>query len=272
MKTTKLLLVCLLLAGLSIQAQKFYVRAGIGAALSTSAYFVGDYTNSDNTNAATAKKKGLGTGLPFVLAAGYKIHENFKIELGVDYFYGFKLKYKDVSLWAKNEGNFSAQMLSLVPALIFTLPLEKFQPYARLGLKIGILNRIISEEHSEFTGEGKTFADTRDYTNRDYGGVPFGIQAAFGTDIVLNSTLSLFGEIQVDGISYAPTHGKYTKYEENGADQLGNMTTNEKEVDYVTDIDYNENIPDDQPDKELKTNYPLNNVGIVIGVRINIGQ
>jgi hypothetical protein len=272
MKTKKLLLMCLLLTGLSIQAQKIYVRAGLGAALSTSAVYLGNTDYSSNNETAEASKKGFGTGLPFVLAAGYKIHENIKIELGVNYFYGFNLKYEYTSSNAKYSYKMNAQMLSLVPAFIFNLPLEKFQPYARLGLKIGILNRLITEENAEFTGELKTFADTRDYILRDYGGIPVGVQAAIGTEIVLSDKFSFFGEIQVDGISYAPAHGKYTKYEENGADQLGNMTTKEKEVDYVTDIDYNENIPDDQPDKEIKTNYPLNNVGIVIGVKINIGQ
>jgi hypothetical protein len=98
------------------------------------------------------------------------------------------------------------------------------------------------------------------------------VQAAMGTDIVLGDKLSLFAEIQVDGISYAPKHGKYTKYDVNGTDQLENMTTKEKEVDYVTDIDYGEDIPDDQPDKQLRNNYPLTNVGLILGLKIKIGQ
>ena len=272
MKTTKLFLVVLLLSGLSVQAQKLYIRAGIGAAITTSAYFIGDWNSTGNSNTAEVKKKGLGTGLPFVLAAGYQVHENILIELGVDYFYGFKVKYNDYTTYAKYEDNFKAQMLSIVPALVFTIPLEKFQPYARLGLKIGVLNRIISEEHAELTGELKTFAETRDYKTRDYGGIPIGVQAAMGTDIVLGDKLSLFAEIQIDGISYAPKHGKYTKYDVNGTDQLENMTTKEKEVDYVTDIDYGEDIPDDQPDKQLRNNYPLTNVGLILGLKIKIGQ
>jgi hypothetical protein len=182
------------------------------------------------------------------------------------------MKFSDVTTYSKYEGKWSAQMLSLVPALIITLPLEKFQPYARLGLKIGILNRLIAEEYQEISGEYKMFANTHDYKLRDYGGVPIGVQAAVGTDIKLGEKLSFFGEIQVDGISYAPTHGKYIKYETNGVDQLGNMTTKEKEFDYVTEINNNDETPDDQPDKQLKTNYPLNNVGLVIGIKIHFGQ
>jgi hypothetical protein len=97
-----------------------------------------------------------------------------------------------------------------------------------------------------------------------------GVQAAIGTDYAVNDMVSIFGEIQIDGISYSPTHGKYTVYNVEGVDQLNVMDVNEKTWIYLKEIDNSKNIPSDQPDERLRTNYRFGNVGLIIGAKINI--
>ena len=88
MKTSGIIIAFLLLIGMSVQAQKFYIRGGLGIAVSTAA--TENYNMDTPANSAsilTSNKKGIGTGLPFVLAGGYKINDHFGFELGIDYFF-----------------------------------------------------------------------------------------------------------------------------------------------------------------------------------------
>lgn len=270
MKTTRILLCGLLLIGMNLQAQKIYVRAGLGAAVSTAGEYVGEYTYTENTDKASYTKKGIGTGLPFVLAAGYMLNENIGLELGVDYFYGFNMKAKFTGANRTYDSKWHGQMLGIVPALVFTFPLDKIHPYARLGLKLGVWNNVIYKDHEVYTqGPSKIGGNDNEMTMKDYGGIAIGAQAALGTEYALSDLISLFGEIQLDGISYAPKHGKYTKFVADGEDILGSLTEKEKKWNYVKEVDYNKNIPNDSPDEYGKINYTFGNVGLVIGVRIN---
>ena len=269
MKKLYITIICLLFTGLNIQAQNLYIRAGLGFAVSTSAQFV---TKSTSTNGWDLKKAGIGTGLPFVAAVGYKLGANIGIELGIDYFQGLNIKSADDQYYnghtvtdatTKTHGS----MLSLVPAFVLTIPLEKLQPYARIGVKIGVLSSEMTKVDGStlyYVGEisQKVPVTTKE---KDYGGVAFGFQAAIGTDFKLSNMLSLFGEIQMDGISYAPSKGKFTEFTVNGVDQLSQMSTTDKSWDYSKSRT-------DGDDKQDKFNIPFNNVGLVVGVKIKLGS
>jgi len=278
MKPFRILIIGLLFTGMSIQAQKIYFRGGFGAAVSTAAdisYHLTGISDSTSWTAQTlaTKKAGVGTGLPFVIAAGYKLSDNFSAELGIDYFYGFNVAVKDIFYYSPIESKGRGQMLSLVPAFVLTFPIEKFHPYARLGLKIGVLNSVVYNIHETYTyitQNENTITVDLESKSKDYGGIAIGVQAALGTDYALNEKISLFGEIQVDGISYSPKHGKYLEYSENGADQMGNMTEKQKKWNYLKDIDYNKSIPDDQPWEKPRLNYRFGNVGLIVGVKFNL--
>jgi hypothetical protein len=271
MKKLTIFLAGLVLIGISVQAQKIYVRAGLGVAVSTAAGYIADYTSTANSILVTVKKQGLGTGLPFVLAAGYNLNEHFAFELGIDYFYGFSLKQKFGTVYYSSDSKWRGQMLSLVPAFVMSLPLDKFKPYARLGLKIGVLNSVVYQDHrvNDYPVKTTNALDVQS-KRKDYGGIALGVQAAVGTDFILSDKLSLFGEIQVDGISWSPTHGKYLEYSENGVDQMGSRTVNENEWNYLKEVDQSKQIPDSDPDEVPKTNHRFGNVGLVIGVKVNL--
>ncbi len=271
MKTIRILLIGVLLLGMNAYGQKIYIRGGLGVAVSTAAYYTGDYNHSGSNDIITAKKQGIGTGLPFVLAVGYKLNKHFGFELGIDYFYGFKMKTKSTSDYYTYETKYSGQMLSIVPAFVISLPLDKILPYARLGLKLGVLNSLVMSDHNVNSYPQKaTTSITIDSKSKLYGGIAFGVQSAVGADFVLSDLISLFAEIQVDGISYSPSHGKFTEYTENGVDKLSSMTEKEKRWDYLKEVDGNKTIPDSEPDENVKQNYPFGNVGLVIGVKVNL--
>ena len=269
----KILILLFLTCTLS-HAQKFYLRGGGGIALSTAASDNYSYnTQSGSATIATSKRGGIGTGLPFVLAGGYKLSDHFGFELGVDYFCGFSLGSENNYLNTAGSGYTSdskwhGQMLSIVPAFVMSFPMDKLKPYARIGLKFGVMNNVISQEQEVIDLTSST--DEIQIKSRDYGGVAIGAQAALGTDLVLNKLLSLFGEIQLDGITYSPKHGKYTEYIKNGIDQLGSMPISEKEWNYVKEAAFSNTGPADQPRDVITRNYTFGNVGLLIGVKVNL--
>ena len=273
MKTSRILLIGLLFIGMSVQAQKVYIRAGFGAAVTTSANMtVNGYQPPDfSASQVSTKKAGLGTGLPFVLAAGYKLSENFWAELGVDYFYGFTIKTNDVMQTGTFDSKYHGQMLSIVPAFVMTFPLDKFHPYARLGLKLGVMNSVVYEEKRVQTiFPLKATELTTEWKSKDYGGIAIGTQAALGTDYAINDKISIFGEIQLDGISYSPKHGKYLEYSEDGVDKMSSRTENENNWNYLKDVDFNKTIPSDQPDELPRVNFRFGNVGLIVGVKYTL--
>jgi hypothetical protein len=269
MKTFSILFIGLVLFGTTALAQKIYIRGGLGVAVSTAATYTQDYSSGSGIDfTTTSKKQGLGTGLPFILAAGYNLNEHFSIELGIDYFYGFTYKQTFKSANSSSASKGHGQMLSLVPAFVMSIPLDKFKPYARLGLKLGILNSVVSENH--LVPLLSNPSGTTDNKIKNYGGIAVGVQAAVGTDFKLSDLLSLFGEIQVDGISWAPKHGKYVEYSVNGVDQLGSRTVKDNEWNYVKVVDGSKTIPNDQPNEYNKMNDHFGNVGLVLGVKVNL--
>jgi hypothetical protein len=272
MKPYRILIIGLLLIGMSGQAQKIYFRGGIGAAVTTAAdihlnrTFVSDSASSRNQSIKTTKE-GIGSGLPFALAAGYMINENFSVELGIDYFYGFTIKEKQTytnSDWqwvSESHG----QMLSLVPAVILTVPLNKIQPYARLGLMLGVLNSVVN------VGSPPQSPDTINiWKEKDYGGLAIGVQTALGINYALSEKLSLFAEIQLDAISYSPKHGKYLEVKDHGVDLLALFSEKNKKWDYLKDIDFDKEIPNDQPGEQVRVNYRFGNVGLIVGVKFHL--
>ncbi len=269
MKKTETLLLCLLFFGTGIHAQTFYTRAGLGFAVTTAANIsTSSYYNSGgNASTISGKKEGIGTGVPFVLAAGYKLNPNLGFEFGIDYFTGFSMSSKSGSDTYSSTSKTRGQMLSLVPAVFFTFPINKLSPYARLGLKIGIVNNVTYEYNNTYNSSQLADIESK---SKNYGGVAMGVQAAVGTDYAFNDMVSIFGEIQVDGISFSPTHGKYTVYNVDGVDQLSSMDLHEKSWNYLKEIDNSKNHPSDEPDERFRTNYRFGNVGLIIGAKINI--
>jgi hypothetical protein len=264
-----IIIICLLLTGITVQAQKLYIRAGVGIAASTSGYFV---TKSTSSNGYELKKAGIGTGLPVVVAAGYKLGENVSVELGINYFQGFNVKslgtqyYNGVAIQDATT-KVHGTMLSIVPAVVLTIPLEKLQPYARFGIKVGVMNSLITKidgTTNEYGTELKATSSVK-IKEKDHGGIAFGAQAAVGTAFKLSEMLALFAELQMDGISYAPTKGKITELSVNGEDQLGQMASEDKSWDYSRSRTDGDN-------KQDKFNIPFNNFGLVFGVKIKLGS
>ncbi|MGA2822003.1 MAG: outer membrane beta-barrel protein [Bacteroidales bacterium] len=252
-------------------AQGAYVNINAGYGLKMSSQNMPDYNMSNLTMDSTSSKleqinASLGKGFNVEGAFGYMFTKNIGAELGISYLLGAKVKAKDTYMDGSTADYIlSANMLGINPSVVIAYGLNKINPYAKFGLIIGFGSITYKEDHNE-TGS------TEVRETKLNGGTAFGLNAGAGVIFKLSKLLSLFGEIEMVNLSYSPAKGKLTKYTINGADQLPNLKTSEKEIDFVDQytMDSKNPRPDSEPRQELKQKLPFGSVGLNIGLRIRL--
>ncbi len=285
MKRKMLLSVALLCAALTFNAQKLYLNLGAGYGLNAYGYNYGESNVSGNTTTFTSKNLNMGTGLNFGLRAGYMLNQNLAFELGLGYRMHkseFVSQYKNV--FGSNEelntykDNYSFKMLQIPLTLRLSAGENKMKYYTRFGLNLGLGAKIVEESEityvTTYTGSPSIVTtDVRMETWEYNGGLSIGVVGGFGILYQLNDKMGLTFELNGNAQGYAPKRGVMTKYTFNGTDMMPNMTTSDKEIEYVNDYSYDSSNPpsDSQPTKELKFAWPLNTWGIGIGFNMNIG-
>ncbi len=189
--------------------------------------------------------------------------ENIGAELGVSYLLGSKSKAKDEYIGGTTDYTLSAKMLRINPSFVVTTGSDGVNPYAKFGLIIGSGSVLFELEDND---DG----DITIINEKLNGGLALGLNAGIGANFNLNDFMALFAEINMVNLSYAPTKGEITEATYNGIDVLPDLTTSDKETDFVNSYtnNYNNPPPDSQPDEKLKQKIPFGSVGISFGFRI----
>lgn len=279
MKKISLFLIAICMMAGTLHAQNMYVRLGVGGGVGLKQYDGGNWANETQTNSTHTydiKSMGLGGGFNANLAFGYMLSDNFGFELGVNEFIGLNKKVTSNSTASYDirteDRKISGMMLQIVPAIVLTPGLEKLNPYARIGMIIGILPSVIRKYNTTRTVDTlfKATSTTETYKEKEYGGVAIGFTVAGGADFQLNDKISLYGELVFNGITYAPTKGKIKEWTRDGVDQLPTEATKYKEWTYEKSIDSGTTIPNDSPGKQPKTTLNFSNVELNIGIKLHL--
>jgi hypothetical protein len=258
--------------------QKMYLRLGVGGGIGLKqyeGYSWSDRTQTTSTNDLVIKSMGLGGGMNINLAFGYMFSDNVGMELGVNEFIGLpkKMEWSGTSSTDtySAEVKLSGKMLQLVPAILITPGLEKVNPYARLGMIVGILP-MVNEKYSSTDTYNPSLKATHvsESKTKLYGGMALGFTAAGGAAFNLGEKLAFFAEVVFNGITYAPAKGKYTEWTEDGVDQLPNATTKDKEWTFERKFDADATIPDGSPDKQPKMSLNFSNVELNVGIKFKL--
>jgi len=258
-----------ILCGNNLFGQGAYVNinAGYGASMSSQNldYFdFYNYTTTSNSRTSEQVYVSLGKGLNFGGAFGYMFNENFGAELGFSYLLGGKSTAKYYYDGGTTDYTLSSTMLRINPSLVISSGLEGVNPYAKFGLVIGTgsVNYEIEDNDDGDILKTKLKMD---------GGLALGLNAAIGANFTLSENMSLFGEINMINMSYAPTKGELTEATYNGADELPELTTSEREIEYVDSytISYINPPAESEPSKELKQKLPFGSFGLNFGLRIS---
>lgn len=263
------LLLAVLLTASTASAQFCYTRLGIGisGSISSNRDLLYSYTSSGSGLTAKVVPLGLGRGFTGVAAFGFKPSKYIGLELGISEFIGLP-RYADSLVnfpgGTNAEALIKGNMLSILPAIVISPGFEHIDPYARLGVAIGIRPRMYGQ--MTFTQASTNPPNEYKLLREYYGGVAVGLNAAMGVSWIVNDLISLYAEFTFTSINYTPKYSELIQYERNGVDELSTLTVKQTKTEYYNSINLNENVPDTSPDKELKKTIPFSNAGLAFGI------
>lgn len=251
------------------------VNAGYNFGLNSTIATTGENAWNPPTNSGSyeAKKLNFGKGINLDGAFGFMVNKNVGFELGLSYLLGGKTELTEKSTGPSSIDNdkisFSSSMFRINPSVVLSAGFEKINPYAKFGLLVGFGSIKMASEFIETNVPTSTVTTTK-ITHKLNGGLALGFNSAFGIEYLLNEKMAIFGELSLNNLTYAPKKGLITEYTVDGVDQLPNLTTNDKEIEFVDSYTFNSAspIPDSSPDVEIKENMPFNSFGLNFGIKI----
>jgi len=254
----------------ALYGQQFYIGFDAGYGLKiNSPEGLWDSDNIDITETTITSQSvpySLGQGFQTGLSVGYMFNENMGVELGLAYMNGAPVKThyleNDDYHSFNSYDSQSAQSFRGSPAFIIQLrPDATFSPFMKTGLICSKAGMEISRysEHSTITYK---FSQ----------GINLGVLSSLGAAYHMNDKLALVAEFKIQLLNYTPGKSVITEHTINGVDQLPDMTTSQKEVEYVNSFTTNSIMtqPTNEPIKRYKELYPLSSYGLYIGLRFNL--
>lgn len=254
----------------SSQGAYVNLNGGYGLSMNPQSLQFFDFTSFTLLNSVFTEDQAfvsLGKGVSFGGSFGYMFNRNIGLELGVSYLVGSEYEATRINSQRTTDMTFSADMLRIIPSVVIASGFEKVNPYARFGVLIGS-GSVLSTARQFDSGE----LEVRKW--RYDGGVALGFSSGVGVLIGVSNSISLFGEINLVSLSYAPTQGELIEATLNGVDQLPDLTTIHKQIEFVDTYtyDYNNAPAVTEPNRVLKHNLPFGSIGLNLGLNIRFSK
>jgi len=257
---------------------QFYINVGGGYNLGiANQSLLNNYERTNNIEKMENVKTSLGKGLNFGLNLGYMFNGNIGIDLQCSYLLGDEttgesednFTFFDINYYDFEKISIKSQMFRVNPSIIIASGFDKLDPYAKFGVIFGFGSINLNYLDEEY--ENNQLEDKEVVKWKMDGGMAFGISSALGLMYHISDLISVYGELDLVGMSYAPIKGVMTEYTVNGADKLPDLTTDAKEIEFLDEITYDDDNPPStaEPSKELKFYFPYSSIGLNIGVRFS---
>lgn len=272
----------------AITAQSIYVRAGTGYGLPIASATIGqsnsrtevyNTTGTTSTSSTEGVNASYGSGLDFNFAFGYKLNENFIIDLNFQYLMSRKFKTDDNYNYISGTYSYvdnaitttSAKGIFINPSMIFSAGFGKAAPYARFGFIIGSPT-VTSERYAYYNGDGIDSTITKGEYKK---GMAFGFQGAVGMNWKLSEKLDLFTEVNFTGMTYYAGEYDITKsINSNGStvtNDLTNMPLSQKQTIYEKKFDpLTVNIDSTKPHIASRESTPFSSLAFQVGIRFTM--
>ncbi|MCF8219225.1 MAG: porin family protein [Bacteroidales bacterium] len=264
------------------QGSYFTINTGYGISMSSQNInfldvdFSNRFTEEESDGSLSTKYEqvnvSLGKGLDIGGTYGYMFNENFGAEITISYLAGSQYEatreYKYGSYYNTEDYTLSSNMLKFNPSVVVAPGFEKFNPYMKFGMIVGV-GKILYKTKEDFSGINPSIIETKQEFK---GGLAVGLSSGAGVMYNFKENMYLFGELKMINLSYAPTKGETTEYVVNGEDQLSELTTREKKINFVDSYTTNsdETPPDSEPRKALRGKFPYGSLGVNVGVMISL--
>ena len=298
-----------LMASFGASAQGFYGDLSIGYGLGFPNSVLGTSAHTDATTTgpmftptgAVKTEKNLqgtiGAGLNITLAPGYMFNEHIGAELGLNYFMGGNTLMQEGTSthtnttvgwnaieWDNGSGYAKSSQFRLIPTIVLSTGTEsKLSGYTKLGLILPVAgSTTITSERVQYSpaivgGALAAVPTTIESEEVVKGAFTAGFRGAIGVNFKVADKISIFGEVFGSFLNIGRKSSEITKVTRNGVDLLPDMTTAEKQTNYLNEINNTTNsygtgavIDANKPLDVLnpaKTNY--NQVGLTVGVKFN---
>ena len=252
--------------GMFARGEYIIINTGYGLSVSSQNIGTSTYTN-DGSNTTTYNQEdfSFGKGFNFGGAVGYMLNKNIGAELGFSYLSSDKTTFNSSSVNGTDVLDLSSGMFRINPTIVIVSGMNGINPYAKFGVIIG--SGFINEK-DKYTTTGNTSMSTLKLN----GGNAVGVTAGLGVKYKLMGKISLFGELNMVNMSYAPTKGEITAYSLNGTDVLASLKTNQRLTNFLKSYTVTSNEPasDTEPGKSLLQKFPFGSFGLNIGVIYNL--
>jgi opacity protein-like surface antigen len=247
----------------NVNAQGLYVDVGAGYGFNLACQTLGV---NESANSIETVKGSLGRGIIAGAGVGYMFNENIGAEINFNYLLGSKTTIKDETSTTgpADERTIKATMLRINPAVKFTFG-ERIKPYAKFGVVVGVAGK--TTETYTYYFENIKSEETEEHT----GGIAIGLSGAAGADIMFGDKFGIYVEVASVGQSWASKKSEITKYDVNGVDQLANLTTSQKEKEFVDSYDPTVTQNPDEPTKLTKIYAPFSSWGFNVGIHLALG-
>ncbi|MFO7257654.1 MAG: hypothetical protein DIU61_008170 [Bacteroidota bacterium] len=233
------------------------------------------FTESENVHGS------YGSGVLINASFGYMFTDQIGVEGMVSYFIGREYHVQNSGLSKRLDAVLydSRFTMSMQGKGFFFAPMAKLaansgkiQPYLMIGPVFG---KLYFDRSQRVTTYDVGLTSTQ-YAAVEYrGGLAKGARGIAGAEITIKSSLHFFAEALITGMNYYPSEAEVTRWEANGSNLLGTLTTRERIVKFVDKVTTDTDLPSESessPGKQSRFSLPLSSIAANVGLKLNLGN
>jgi hypothetical protein len=168
---------------------------------------------------------------------------------------------------------FTTRFLRIEPALRLSAGDSTTQWYAAMGPSLVVFGNMTTTDDYSRTQTGSFPYSTTEKTVSEYTGrIGLGGFGAVGLLRQGPGRLGFFAEVSIHALSWAPMRSEITAYTVDGQDRLSQLTTAERETEYVDSYTETDAQALSQPSKSTKLYLPMTTFGARIGLHVLLGK
>lgn len=260
-------------------AQGIYAGIGIGYGMPSQVQpFVANSNANETSTSVTSKSYSLGQGLSVGAYGGYMFTNNIGLELNIfdKFSTSTTATVTTSSTFNSSTDVYTAKgnLFGLTPAIRLSVGDGNLKIYTVTGLIIGFPSATMEDNGIATTNTpgGGSVTNTSDEIDTYSGNLIIGFHGALGVQYDLSDKIGIFGEVTGNFENWAPTEQLVTTYTVNGADELGGLTTSQKQTNYVDSYtNSNTNSSPGSPTQRARIYLPFSSWGFNIGVHFSFG-
>jgi opacity protein-like surface antigen len=264
---TSLCLICLFSAAARAQTTAPYIIFKVTNAFAANPGKLNEATaNVGNRTFTKGIYGSYGRGLALQLGIGKMINSTFGFEVSGEYLFGRNIKsstdYSEDSIFLDVSERIRGWIIK--PMIVVRNSGDLLSIYSKVGLAVSIATHRFQEENMRFVSAQQ--GDQTITESKENSKAKVGFAASFGLAFRIAESASIFLETNGQMLSLPINRGHYTKYQNNGVDQLRGMSVREKSWIYERKGYFDDPSDPGKPERRLYSPANFSYIGIGAGI------